>query len=80
MARRSLNTLVSPPFAPAQDNPDLWSNKQAMLFARKKGWNHKDRKALFIKAVELGLEVSPFTVPASLIRSIAANLAAHGGL
>lgn len=80
MARHSVNAAIPKPQAPPADDPQLWTNHAAMLYARKKGWNYRDRKALYAKALEMGLAVKPHTVPAALIRSIAANLQAHGGL
>lgn len=80
MARHAINALLTQPVTSVADDPTSWSNKQAMLYARRMGWNHKDRKMLLAKALELGLDVKPQTVPAALIRSIAATLQAHGGL
>jgi len=80
VAKHSLTAIIPAPPQPERENPALWSNKQAMLFARKQGWNHKDPKSLRNRAVALGLEVHPLAVSAGLIRSIAAVMQNQGGI
>lgn len=75
-----LTTKVKTPKSPPAPSPQRWSNKEAMLFARRQGWNHKDSKALRRIARDLGLSLPPETVNCAILRGIACVLHAGGGL
>ena len=77
MATRRVEHLLKPA-AVALDDPQLWTNRQCIAYARNKGLIYKDRVAIESYAKRLGLETKPLAVAPALIKAIAAYEQAHG--